>query len=296
MAERQRGRRRTTPARSPSRSSPPGAGCWPRRPRSTWQPAELRRREKRRAGQRVTSSAMVAQVQADPAARRRSRNIDGSAASSMRRAPQTARRREAAASPRRHRSLAELKTSFAAAEECQGPGRCAPAPIRRERVPALDRSAAPAAGSGQRRGRASLADLSSAFGCAARAAGEVQTEGKLKPWLARHRPDGLTRPVDRGTHRGRLSGDRRWNRGRASASTRWKWAMRRDRARLRRRCASQAGSAAARRAPIHTRRCRASPELAASATPGPKALLNDWLEGVPHRATASTTWRWRAAS
>ncbi|MFO1333650.1 MAG: chromosome segregation protein SMC [Piscinibacter sp.] len=117
-----------------------------------------------------------------------SRNIDEQRRQFNARRERLAGEKQQLAAPDTER-LAELKTSFAAAEEAQG---LADARLHelQEQVPALDE---------ERRAKqdqvnaeaGKLADLSARLEALRALQEKVQTEGKLKPWLARHGLDGL---------------------------------------------------------------------------------------------------------
>ncbi|HNJ84179.1 MAG TPA: chromosome segregation protein SMC, partial [Piscinibacter sp.] len=117
-----------------------------------------------------------------------SRNIDEQRRQFNARRERLAGEKQQLAAPDTER-LAELKTSFAAAEESQG---LADARLHelQEQVPALDE---------ERRAKqdqvnaeaGKLADLSARLEALRALQEKVQTEGKLKPWLARHGLDGL---------------------------------------------------------------------------------------------------------
>ncbi len=117
-----------------------------------------------------------------------SRNIDEQRRQFNGRRERLASEKQELAAPDTER-LAELKTSFAAAEEAQG---VADARLHelQEHVPALDE---------ERRAKqeqvntesAKQADLSARLEALRALQEKVQTEGKLKPWLAKHGLDGL---------------------------------------------------------------------------------------------------------
>ncbi|MBS0442608.1 MAG: chromosome segregation protein SMC [Proteobacteria bacterium] len=117
-----------------------------------------------------------------------SRNIDEQRRQFNARRERLAGEKQQLAAPDTER-LAELRTSFAAAEEAQG---LADARLHelQEQVPALDE---------ERRAKqdqvnaeaGKLADLSARLEALRALQEKVQTEGKLKPWLARHGLDGL---------------------------------------------------------------------------------------------------------
>jgi chromosome segregation protein len=213
------------------------ARCWTRRPRSRprscrgWKtPCAARSRGQRAAQHRGAGAA------ADPGAGRRQpqHRRAGAPVACPPRPP--VGRAPGPADARRAR-LAQLQQQHAAAAEARN---VADARLHElsEQVPALDE---------QRRRRRTTSTASRSPGDlgarldALRALQEkVQTEGKLKPWLAKHGLEGLAGPVDPGAHRNRLG-----NRARSRAARAPERAVGRPldmvRAFRRRRAAGQAG-------------------------------------------------------
>ena len=126
------------------------------------------------------------------------------------------------------------------------------------------------------------ADLSARLDALRALQEKVQTEGKLKPWLAKHGLDGLPGPVDPGAHRARLGDGARGGAARAPR-TRSRSAASRPCApsppTRRRRSWRSTRRRPARIANTHHTLPRLS-DLLRLGDAGLKALLNDWLEGV----------------
>ncbi len=112
---------------------------------------------------------------------------------------------------------------------------------------------------------------------------KIQTEGKLKPWLAKHGLDRPAGPVDAGAHRARLGDRARIGVARA-AQRACRWAAS---TRVRAFAADRAAGAAGL---LHACRRRATPDshrtlprladLLRLGDAGLQALFSDWLEGV----------------
>ena len=208
-----------------------------------------------------------------------SRNLDDQKRQFNARRDRLAAERHQLAAPDAER-LAELKQQHAVAGEAFA---VADARLHElgEQVPALDDERRVRQDSVNAEG-AKQADLSARLDALRALQEKVQTEGKLEPWLAKHGLDALAGAVDEDPHRTGLGDRARGGAARAHGRARGRPA--RDRARLRhRRAAGQARvlhAAAGARSPTRTRPCPGSATCCASATPGLKALLNDWLEGV----------------
>jgi chromosome segregation protein len=163
--------------------------CWTARPRSRprscrrWKTPCARAVARQRAAQRRGAGAA-----ADPGAGRRQPQHRRAGAPVARPARPPGHRAPGPAGPTPQR-LAQLQQQHAAAAELQEPGRRTPA--RTERAGAGAGRAAPP-GAGQRQPRVGrLADLGARLDALRALQEKVQTEGKLKPWLARHGLDGL---------------------------------------------------------------------------------------------------------
>ena len=212
--------------------------------------------------------------------------------------PRAAASRSSAASSRRGASGSPPSRSQLAEPDLRSPGRAEAALRRRRRGPGRRRGAAaraeragaaPRRGASRQRSSASTpraarqAELGARLEALRALQEKVQTEGKLKPWLARHGLDGLQGLWTR------IHIESGWETALEAALRERLGALAgrpaRDRARLRRRrAAGQAGllHAARRRAIANSApaRCRGCRDLLRLGDAGLQALLNDWLEGV----------------